>query len=140
MVQIDGRWRIYPHAPLAPIVGKISEFQPDTVQAAYVRAILPEATARFSIRFWNLYEEELRRLLWSVCLDPDMAHKLGAHRYLGFGAVKFNILPESYLIDWKEKYGSTDPESGRISLNISKWCDTKTVKNYPALKEALRVH
>jgi hypothetical protein len=42
---IGKTWRVFPHAPLAPIVKQVDDFQPDTFQARYFRAILPGARA-----------------------------------------------------------------------------------------------
>ncbi|OQY59484.1 MAG: hypothetical protein B6245_06455 [Desulfobacteraceae bacterium 4572_88] len=105
---IDNTWRVFPHAPLAPIVGQVGDFKPDTVQARYFRAMLPGERARFTIRFWNLLEEEFQRLLWCVALDPDLAHKMGNNRYLGFGSLRLKILPDSFLTDWNKRYSGED--------------------------------
>ena len=77
----------------------------DGAQANYLRAILPGSRARFTIRFWNLEETELQRLIWSVTLGADGAHKIGKHRHLGMGSLKLKVSPESYLIDWAKRYG-----------------------------------
>ena len=93
-MQLIGKtWRVFPHAPLAPIAKQLEDFQPDTFQARYFRAILPGARARFTIRFWNLDEEELQRLIWCVGLEPGLAHKMGNNRYLGFGSLRLRLLP-----------------------------------------------
>ena len=131
---IANTWRLFPHAPLAPIAQRLDEFHPDTFQASYFRAILPGSRARFTIRFWNLEDEELRRLLWSVVLEPDLAHKLGHARYLGFGSLRLSIQPESFLIDWEKRYSGDD---WRLPLVADEWLDTGVIRNYPALRKAL---
>ncbi|MFQ5628720.1 MAG: RAMP superfamily CRISPR-associated protein, partial [bacterium] len=88
LVRIADTWRIFPHALLAPSVEQMDSFEPDTVQASYMRAILPGAQCRFAIRFWNLTKDELQRLTWCVALEPGMAHKMGKSRYLGFGSIR----------------------------------------------------
>ncbi len=133
---IAGAWRVFPHAPLAPIVQPLSDFQPDTPQAAYFRAVLPGARCRFSIRFWNLEEAELRRLVWCVMLEPELAHKVGRSRYLGFGSIRFRILPESFLVNWAGKYGAGGQED-KTPLNPQEWADADAVAHLDELRKAL---
>lgn len=135
MYQVKKTWRVFPHAPLAPMVRKIDEFAPDEVQAAYFRAVLPGSRARFKIRFWNLLEEEMQRLLWCVALEPGMAHKLGNHRYLGFGAMRFSLLKESHFIDWGLRYAGAEEQKWRRPIQIQ--IDGKVIQNYNALKKGL---
>ncbi|MCX7683252.1 MAG: RAMP superfamily CRISPR-associated protein [Anaerolineae bacterium] len=129
-------WRLFPHTPLAPPVTQLDVFQPDTVQANYFRAVMPGSKARFTLRFWNLEEEELRRLLWCVVLEPDLAHKIGHHRYLGLGSLRMRLLPESYLIDWGKRYTS---EKWQQPLRAEEWVTPKVVAYYTELKKALTV-
>lgn len=136
-VQIAKTWRLFPHTPLAPIVQQVDSFRPDTVQASYFRAILPGARARFTIRFWNLEEEELQRLLWCVALEEGLAHKLGKHRYLGLGSLRLRILPESYLIDWAMRYAGEPEEQWRQP--VPAWTQVAVVEHYADLQGVLRV-
>lgn len=135
--QIAKTWRVYGHAPLAPIVQQADGFEPDTAQANYVRAVLPGARARFNVRFWNLEAEELQRLLWCLVLEPELAHKMGKHRYLGFGSLRLRLLPESHLIDWGRRYAGQAPERWQRPLRVEEWLDTKVVLHYRALRQAL---
>jgi len=130
-------WRLFPHAPLAPIVQQLDGFQPDTFQARYFRAILPGARARFNIRFWNLEEEELQRLIWCVALEPGLAHKMGSNRYLGFGSLRLHILPDSFLIDWTKRYSGEPEESWRLPIQVDEWFKPEVVYHYRALRRAL---
>ncbi len=134
---IADSWRVFTHAPLAPIVEQVPEFKPDTYQASYFRAVTPGASARFSIRFWNLTEEEMQRLVWCVALESGLAHKIGNHRHLGFGSVKLSILPESYLIQWNNRYSSQSKDEWREKLNPADFMNPSVVKNYEQLKTAL---
>ncbi len=135
-VQIARTWRLFPPTPLAPIVQQVDGFQPDTVQASYFRAILPGARARFTIRFWNLEEEELQRLLWCVALEEGLVHRLGKHRYLGMGSLRLRILPESYLIDWAARYAGEPEERWRVP--VPAWTQVAVLEHYADLKRALR--
>ena len=130
-------WRLFPHTPLAPIVQRLDEFRPDTSQASYFRAILPGARARFSIRFWNLEEEELQRLMWCVALEPRLAHKMGKNRYLGFGSLRLHVLPESFLIDWSKRYTGDPAEKWQLPLEVEQWAKTNVIAHYSALRRAL---
>ena len=134
---IGKTWRLFPHAPLAPIAERIDGFQPDTVQASYFRALLPGARARFAIRFWNLEEEELQRLIWCVLLEPGLAHKTGKDRYLGFGSLRLHILPDSHLIDWAKRYADGPEERWRVPIPLDEWLSPAVVEHYPQLKKAL---
>jgi hypothetical protein len=137
LTQVAKKWRLFPHAPLAPIVRPLDDFSPDTCQAVYMRTMLANSTARFTIRFWNLEEEELRRLVWCITLDNDMAHKIGRCRYLGFGSLQLRLLPESFLIDWSARYAGPDAAQGRIGLDLKQWRSNAATKHHQALRSAL---
>jgi len=139
MLLVGKTWRLFPHAPLAPIARQVEDFQPDTFQARYFRAILPGARARFTIRFWNLEEEELQRLIWCVALEPGLAHKMGNHRYLGFGSLRLRILPDSFLIDWARRYAGQPEESWRVPIRVDQWIEPKVIYHLTALRRALNV-
>jgi len=135
-LHIAKAWRLFPPIPLAPIVEQVEDFQPDAVQASYFRAILPGARAHCTIRFWNLEEEELQRLLWCVALEEGFAHKMGRHRYLGMGSLRLHILPDSYLIDWVKRYAG-EPED-RWQLPVPAWSEVGVIDHYSDLRRALR--
>jgi hypothetical protein len=139
MLLIGKTWRLFPHAPLAPIVRRLDDFQPDTFQARYFKAILPGARARFTIRFWNLEEEELQRLIWCVALEPGLAHKMGNNRYLGFGSLRLRVLPDSFLVDWARRYAGEPEESGRLPIQVDQWIEPKVIYHHTALRRALNV-
>ncbi|MBC2695434.1 MAG: hypothetical protein HF982_09210 [Desulfobacteraceae bacterium] len=134
---IAKKWRLFPHAHLAPIVKQTENFEPDSVQARYFMAMLPGNKARFTIRFWNLLETELQRLIWCIALKPGLAHKMGNNRYLGFGSMNLKILPESYLIDWNKRYTEELQNNWNIPIKVNQWQSTETIKHYEALKKAL---
>jgi CRISPR/Cas system CSM-associated protein Csm3 (group 7 of RAMP superfamily) len=133
---VGANWRLFQHTPLAPMVNKTSEFQPNTVQASYFRAILPGSSSRFTIRFWNLEELEFQRLIWSIVLEPGLAHKMGHHRHLGFGSLRLKILPESFLIDWGKRYSN---EEWRMPIKLEDWRRGVVVAHAADLKKALNV-
>jgi len=134
---IGKTWRIFPHAPLAPIAERLDDFQPDTFQARYFRAILPGARARFTIRFWNLEKEELQRLIWCVVLEPGLAHKMGYNRYLGFGSLRLHILPDSFLIDWAKRYAGEPEQEWRLPIRVDEWLEPGVIYHYRALRRGL---
>jgi hypothetical protein len=140
-MHIGKTWRVFPHAPLAPIAKQVDDFQPDTFQARYFRAILPGAGrrsgARFTIRFWNLEEQEMQRLMWCVALEPGLAHKMGNNRYLGFGSLRLHVLPESYLIDWAKRYAGEPEESWQLPIQVDEWIEPQVVYHHTALRRAL---
>ncbi|MFH0925525.1 MAG: RAMP superfamily CRISPR-associated protein [bacterium] len=134
---VDQNWRIFPNAPLAPIVKKLDDFKPDTYQANYSRSILPDSECTFSIRFWNLEKEELQRLIWCLILEDKMAHKMGKHRYLGFGSLRFQLLPSSYLIEWSNRYAKKDEKSWQLPIDLKELTNPSVIKHYQQLKKSL---
>jgi CRISPR/Cas system CSM-associated protein Csm3 (group 7 of RAMP superfamily) len=137
MYLIGKSWRVFPHTPPAPIVQQLDDFRPDTFQARYFRAILPGARARFSIRFWNLDQEELERLIWCVVLEPELAHKMGHNRYLGLGSLRLHILSDSFLIDWSRRYADDPAQDWRRPLPIDEWIKPGVIEHYTELRKAL---
>ncbi len=135
--RIANIWRVFPHAPLAPIVQQLDDFQPDTAQAAYFRAALPGSRARFDIRFWNLTDEELQRLVWCLELEEGLAHKMGGGRYLGFGSVRLHIRPESYLIAWADRYAGKSPAEWKRPFQSADWRNPEVVFHRRALQQML---
>ncbi len=136
-VMIKDTWRLFPHAPLAPNVTRLDTFAPDTAQANYFRAILPDGKAHFSIRFWNLEKQELQRLIWGVALESELAHKMGKHRYVGFGSLRLRILPESFLIDWAARYAGKADQEWQKPLQAEQWVHTNVVSHYSSLRKVL---
>jgi CRISPR/Cas system CSM-associated protein Csm3 (group 7 of RAMP superfamily) len=132
---IGKNWRVFPHVPLTPIVEKLDGFHPDTPQANYMRAILPGSRCNFNIRFWNLNEQELQRLLWCLMLEQELAHKIGKERYLGMGSLRLRVLPDSFLIDWKNRYSGK--QDWQRPINVEEWINTKVIAYYNELKKAL---
>ena len=130
-------WRLFPHAPLAPVVKRLEAFQPDTIQASYFKAILPGGKAHLTIRFWNLEEEELQRLIWCVALEPGLAHKMGHHRYLGLGSLRLRLLPESFLIDWAKRYSGQSEQNWQQPIQVDEWLTPKVIAHYTELQKAL---
>jgi hypothetical protein len=137
---IANKWRVFPHTPLAPIIKQIESFQPDTAQASYVQAILPGVQARLTVRFWNLAETELQRLLWCLVLEPNLAHKLGKHRHLGLGSLRLSLLPDSYLIDWPKRYAGKPEAEWQQPLDSAKWLNPRVIENYASLNQALNAN
>ncbi|MBU0510267.1 MAG: hypothetical protein KJ638_01005 [Chloroflexi bacterium] len=134
---IDNTWRLFQHAPLAPIVTQLDDFTPDTVQASYFKAILPGSRSHFTIRFWNLTEEEFQRLIWCVELDSNLAHKMGGNRYLGFGSLRLKLLPESFLIDWAARYAGKPETDWQLPIQADKWLNPKVILHNRALRQTL---
>ncbi len=137
MLRIGNNWRYFPHTPLAPIVQRLDDFKPDTPKASYMRAILPGARCHFKLRFWNLTEEELQRLIWCLVLEPGLAHKMGKARYLGFGSLRLRMLDDSYLINWEQRYKGMTDQNWRAAINAEDWINPKVIAHYDLLREAL---
>ncbi len=136
-LRINNQWRLFAHAPLAPSIKKMSDFTPDSASAYYGRAMMPGTKAYFTIRFWNLEDRELERLLWCINLEPGLAHKMGKNRYLGFGSLKLRVLPDSYFIDWSKRYGGELEEDWQLPIDIDKWNNPRVIRHDEALRKAL---
>ena len=137
---IADKWRIFTHAPLAPCIETLKkDFKVDTAQANYINAIMPDSCFQFSIRFWNLEKEELERLIFCVQLEKNLAHKIGNHKYLGFGSVSLNILKSSHLINWNDRYSGKKDNKYKIPLKISEWKNDKILSHLSELKKVLYV-
>lgn len=137
ILRIGDNWRYFPHAPLVPAAEQIADFIPDTVKATYLRAILPGARCHFAIRFWNLTDKELQRLMWCLVLEDGLAHKMGRCRYLGFGSLKILLKQDSYLIGWENRYAGKDEAAWRKPLLKEDWITPDVIENYKFLREAL---
>jgi hypothetical protein len=74
-------------------------------------------------------------LIWCVGLEEGLAHKLGHHRYVGFGSLRLRILPESELTDWAKRYASQ--EGGQSPLKAADWVEPKVVAYRAELLKAL---
>jgi len=140
ILRVGEDWRYFPHAPLAPIVERINDFKPDNVRASYMRAILPGSKCRFTIRFWNLMEDELKRLIWCLVLEDGLAHKMGKARYLGFGSLKLRLLEDSYRIKWEDRYTGKSEDSWRSTIRVEDWINTRIIAHYEKLREALNAN
>jgi len=135
--QIEGHWRLFLHAPLAPCVQRLEEFRPDTAQANYFRAMLPGTRGRFAVRFWNLSEEELQRFMWCLVLEEGLAHKLGHGRYLGFGSVRLRLLPDSFLVEWGGRYANDPQQPGQRPLRAEEWLNPRAIAHWAELRQLL---
>ena len=137
-LRVADHWRFFPHAPVAPVAETMDAFAPDTVQASYFRAMVPGTTATFDIRFWNLTDGEFQRLLWCLLLEPGLAHKMGGHRYLGFGSLRLTLEPESHTIDWNRRYqGGKEGQWRRPISNAEALAAKAEVQHRDRLKDAL---
>ncbi len=136
-IQVSGRWRLYPQVPLAPCVTRLSDLQPDSVQADYLRAILPGGRCHFTVRFWNLERDELERLLWCLVLEDGLAHKIGKGRQLGLGSLRLRLSPKSFLIDWAARYAGEAETQWRQPLQAEQWHNPKVIQHYPDLRQLL---
>ena len=135
---IDDYWRIFPHSPLIPDVSKIGGFETKDPNDGYFRAVMPGSKVQFSVRFWNLLDEELQRLIWCIGLEPNLAHKMGNKRYIGFGGIRFKIKPSSFFINWFKKYSSEDEDKEwQEPIDIKNWINPNVIGHYQDLKREL---
>jgi hypothetical protein len=62
---------------------------------------------------------------------------MGNNRYLGFGSINLNILPESYTINWTKRYTEKFQNKWKMPVEVEKWRVSKNIKHFAALKKAL---
>jgi len=74
-----------------------------------------------------------------VALESGLAHKIGNNRYLGFGSLRLSILPESFLINWANRYAEQPGarEAWRTSIQVSDWIKPNVIAHYAELVKAL---
>ena len=71
------------------------------------RCVAPGTRFHFVVNFWNLTDEELEKLIWSLKLNDNCAHKLGKGKALGLGSCKITIdAQNSHLYNWKDRYAT----------------------------------
>jgi len=102
-----------------------------------MRAILPGGRCQFTIRFWNLNKQELQRLIWCLALEQGLAHKIGKCRYLGFGSLRLQILPDSFLVDWASRYSAEANQDWRLPINVDEWINPDVIEHCEELRKAL---
>lgn len=139
VLRIDDHWRIFPHRPLAPCVQQQADFAPDDSESSYMRAALPGSTCSMTLRFWNLEQEELQRLLWCLVLTESMAHKIGKAKYLGFGSLRLTLTDKSYLLNLPSRYAGNAEEAWKESLDPREWLNPEVIAYSRELQGALDV-
>ncbi len=132
---VDKRWRIFPHAPLAPGVRQLERFEPHDPDLSYFRAVMPGSKARFTIRFWNLLDEELQRLVWCIMLASTLAHKMGNRRYLGFGSIRFKLKSPWFFVDWAKRYSGSQEKDWQRQPRIE--LDPAVISHHDSLQQVL---
>ena len=92
---------------------------------------------RFQIEFENLSEAELGNLIYSIELEPGMAHRLGRGKPLGMGSVKIkvkDILIRNNIGIWgsgNDKLNYIDKGKEQFSswFGVEKWDDLRHVRD-----------
>jgi len=62
---------------------------------------------------------------------------MGKGRYVAFGSLRFPLQPESYLIDWSQRYGGKSESDWRKPIAAQDWLDPKVIANYEELGEVV---
>jgi hypothetical protein len=62
---------------------------------------------------------------------------MGKGRYLGFGSMRYNLLPESFMIDWVARYAGKPESAWRLPLDPKAFHNPKSIAHYADLKQAL---
>lgn len=85
--RVPGR-KFYLHHQGWKAVAENSDKEKKTENNRSVQAVAENAEFGFELRFENLRDWELGLLLYSLNLEPELAHKLGMGKALGFGSVR----------------------------------------------------
>jgi hypothetical protein len=69
--------------------------------------------------------------------EPELAHKMGHHRYLGFGSLRLHILPQSFFIDWSRRYAGRAEQEWQLPIQVEEWLNPDVIAHYADLQRAL---
>jgi len=112
---IRGRKLFYHHDPSArPALDK--ESAEWTTRSNAIEEVAPKgAHFTFQVRFSNLIQEELKRLIGCLLLDSKHAHKVGMARPQGFGSCRIHVVSSR---SWQgaDRYRSWDGPEGSVAL------------------------
>lgn len=130
---IAGRKLYYHHDPERDLVVSESDW---SSRATAIAEYAPKtARFRFQVRLQDLDDEELTRLLWCLELEPDLAHKLGMAKPLGYGSCRIRLLDEESSVERGaaryRQWGPTD----KVELET---CRGESPSVPKALREPLR--
>ena len=102
------------------------------------RFALPGTKFTLEVKFTNLRDIELKKLIWALELEKGLGHKIGKSKALLFGSCQISI-KQAQLIDWKKRFSSLD-DLGLVSFDINKYRPSaKDLANYDNLKAALAI-
>lgn len=93
-------------------------------QAAAFRPLKSGSSFQGTIRFKNLYAEELGLLLWSLRLEKNSQQNLGKAKAYGFGRVRI-VVDDLKLLDLKKMYDS-------LTLDFSPYKDSAAPDKNPS--------
>jgi CRISPR/Cas system CSM-associated protein Csm3 (group 7 of RAMP superfamily) len=88
-----------------------------------VYAVPPEKRFQFEIEFAGLDDDELGLLLYSLVLEPDMAHKLGFMKSRGLGSVKLTIVKVDCTNNYRSFYDGFDATISGMPLENKQQID-----------------
>lgn len=134
---IAGRKLYYHHDPEGNLGVPETEWS-DRSHAISEYALPKEARFRFEVRFRDLDDQELGRLLWCLELADDLGHKLGMARPLGFGSCRIRVVDDESRIErGAQRYTRWDQPD---PLTVEDWRgrDSKT-EVPPRLRDLLRL-
>lgn len=102
------------------------------------RFALPGTKFVFDVKFTNLRDIELKKLIWALELEKGLGHKIGKSKALLFGSCQISI-KQAHLIDWEKRFSSLN-DLGLVSFDINKYRPfAKDLANYDSLKSALAI-
>lgn len=89
--KVRGRKAYYHHPSKLTTSASAQHAHYGSRQTMSVRALKPNQTYRFSVRHQGLEPDAYSLLLYSLFLEPDLAHKLGWGKPMGFGSVRIEV-------------------------------------------------
>ncbi len=109
--QLRGRKFYRHHDEAAPAEYEYQGKKPSDQHRTVRDALKPGAKFEFTVEFENVMPVELSTLLFALELEPDLVHRLGYAKPLGFGSIRLRVKSLA-LMEWKTRFDSLKPEAG----------------------------
>jgi hypothetical protein len=62
---------------------------------------------------------------------------MGKGRYVGFGSLRLQLQPESFLTDWANRYAQKSEQAWRLPIKANEWVNPGAIAHYTELQKAL---
>lgn len=105
-----------------------------TLRNRYVWPLAAGHTFDFTVRFMNLDEDDLALLVYALCLEPGLRHKIGLAKPLGFGSVH-STLKSAIDQDMTQRYRGGGGTTLRTGDSLALWVDGHVLRATAAIAQ-----